>query len=74
MNKKYHPETSKIRIGLILNDLSINKAAKRLRMAPCDFSKMIHGHQAFFAKRSLLAKLLGVPVETIFPDSGRRAS
>ena len=71
---KYVTQSDEIRILLIKKGLSINAAAKRIKLPPSELSKIIHGHQAYFDYRPRLAKLLGVPVEEIFPDGDRQAS
>ena len=71
---KYPTQTNTIKILMIKNGLTVNKAATRMDMDPCQLSTMIHGRQAYFRYRPRLAELLGVAVKDIFPDSPGRAS
>jgi len=61
------PNTALIQVKLIEKRLSVNDAARRLRMKPYNLSKMIHGHQPFYEKRAALARLLGVCAGEVFP-------
>jgi len=64
------PSTQQIRILLIEKGLTTNALAKLLDTGPYNVSKMIHGQQPFYGLRGRLAKILGVPVEDIFPEEG----
>ncbi len=68
------PDTKRIRILLIENDLSMSDLAEQLDMKLYNCSKMIRGRKPFYAYREAAAELLGVPVADIFPDGGRQAS
>jgi len=66
--------TKKIRHLLIDKDLKVAEFAEQLGMKQYNCSKMIRGRKPFFAYRERAAQLLGVPVDSIFPDSPRQAS
>ena len=67
------PDTKRIRILLIENDLSVSDLAEQLDMKLYNCSKMIRGRKPFYRYRKAAAKLLGVELTEIFPDGGRQA-
>lgn len=67
-------DTKKIRHLLIDKDLKVSEFAELLGMKQYDCSKMLRGRKPFYRFHKAAAKLLGVPVEDIFPDSPGRAS
>ena len=67
-------DTKRIWHLLIDKELKVSELAEQLGMKQYDCSKMIRGRKPFYRYRKAAAKLLGVPVESIFPDGGRRAS